>query len=313
MYQTSVEGFRLSPQQDHLWEPQQTSTAYHVQFALSLDGDLNVKTLIDSVIDIVERHEILRTVFQYLPGIKQPLQVINESAATAFFWHELDLRHLVTPDRQPALRQLLDSEAEHRFDFAHGPLLRLCLVYVTASRHVLVVTQPAMCADGWSSQKLVSNLARSYDARLKGNTLTDTEAQYADLSEWQHEIQEGEYAIEGRADWRENLSEVTPSRALSFEQCAINELEVGFAPGRVEVTTGILPGTATEAFYLACWQALLARLTQQAEVVIAVECDGGRWAELEGALGLFARSVPVRCKGAPRQSSATCCGRRKKD
>ena len=311
MYQTSVEGFRLSPQQSHLWELQQTSAAYHVQCVLSLDGALDVKTLKDAVGDTIARHEILRTVFQYLPGIKKPVQVINDSddsATTACFWHELDLRHLSASDQQTALSQLLDGEAAHRFDFAGGPLLRLCVVGLNEHRHVLVLTQPAMCADGWSAKMLVDDIARSYDARLRGHIFDGEAAQYADLSEWEHEIQEEEDAIEARAHWLESLSAGTPLPALSFEQRPFNEVaEDTFSPARVDLAT--LPLSAhdlraltrlhqcsPDAFFLAGWQALLARLSQHSDVLLAVECDGRRLEELRSALGLFARNVPLRTR-----------------
>jgi hypothetical protein len=304
--QNNAVGFRLSAQQNKLWSQQQINSAYCVQCAVELEGEVETAILRTVAETVVGAHEILRTTFHQTSKVRQPLQVINESAAAAFFWHELDLRHLAAPDRQPVLRQLLESEAEHNFDLVHGPLLRLCMVCLTESRHVLVVTQPAMCADNWSSLKLVNDLVRSYDASLRGESIFDeAPLQYVQYSEWQREIQDGEEAAAGHTYWTKQFSEA-PVSALSFEKRPVrtDALE-NFSPARMKVATGALPGSVIaeltsqqkcglEAFYLACWQALLARLTQRAEVVIAVECDGRRWAELEGTLGLFARSVPVR-------------------
>jgi non-ribosomal peptide synthetase component F len=46
-------------------------------------------------------------------------------------------------------------------------------------------------------------------------------------------------------------------------------------------------------FFLACWQVLLWRLSGQPEIVVATGYDGRKYDELERALGLFARYLPI--------------------
>ena len=46
---------------------------------------------------------------------------------------------------------------------------------------------------------------------------------------------------------------------------------------------------------LACWQILLWRLTQQEEFTIGIGCAGREHSELEAALGLFAKYLPLSC------------------
>ncbi len=46
---------------------------------------------------------------------------------------------------------------------------------------------------------------------------------------------------------------------------------------------------------LSAWAALLRRLTGRPETVIGVACDGRKFAEMRGALGLFSRYLPLQC------------------
>ena len=65
----NVIGFRLSPQQKHLWLLQEDGyeTAYHAQCAILIEGDLDHDLLKAAIHSLVDRHEILRTVFQFVP------------------------------------------------------------------------------------------------------------------------------------------------------------------------------------------------------------------------------------------------------
>ena len=75
MQREVIEGFRLSPQQKHLWLLQQESLAYRAQCAVLLEGTLHPENLQKALSKIVERHEILRTTYRCLPGMAVPLQV----------------------------------------------------------------------------------------------------------------------------------------------------------------------------------------------------------------------------------------------
>ena len=71
----------LSFAQQRLWfihQLEPDSAAYNVPIAVRLKGDLNIPALRQSVNDILERHEVLRTKFATRDG--RPIQVIEEAA-----------------------------------------------------------------------------------------------------------------------------------------------------------------------------------------------------------------------------------------
>src|SRR6476646_1916713 len=94
MSQNNVEGFRLSPQQRHLWSLQQVSVfpIYQVLSTISIKGNLSTEILERAIAHIVRRHEILRTTFLRAPGIKIPFQVVSDAAQ--FSWQFSDLSNL---------------------------------------------------------------------------------------------------------------------------------------------------------------------------------------------------------------------------
>jgi len=52
--------------------------------------------------------------------------------------------------------------------------------------------------------------------------------------------------------------------------------------------------TSISAFFLACWKTLLWRLAGKAEIIIGTAFDNRKYEELEPALGLFAKFLPLR-------------------
>src|SRR4051812_12957724 len=81
-------GFRLSPQQEHLWAVQRDDPTCCLQCALLLEGRLRPRALRDALQAVVDRHEILRTTFRRRAGMRAPLQVINDRLAPA--WRAAD-------------------------------------------------------------------------------------------------------------------------------------------------------------------------------------------------------------------------------
>ena len=80
-----IEGFRLSFQQQRLWQlsKQDGAARYCARCALMLEGELDLDNLQAAVQDVVARHEILRTRLEMFPGIRLPLQVIDEDVNIA--------------------------------------------------------------------------------------------------------------------------------------------------------------------------------------------------------------------------------------
>ena len=76
----NITGFRLSPQQKHLWLLQQVAPhlPQKTRCVCVIDGSLDVALLKRALQQVVAQHEILRTSFLCLPEMKIPVQVIDD-------------------------------------------------------------------------------------------------------------------------------------------------------------------------------------------------------------------------------------------
>src|SRR5215203_431212 len=273
MSETKTEGFPLSPQQRDLWLLQENggAGAYRCQALVRIAGPLDADRLRSALAQVVDRNEILRTVFPSLAEVRMPLQAVLEAAdpelpvfeQAADVWDEL----LAAP-----------------FDFERGPLFRAALVRRSDAEHLLLLSLPSMCADAAGLDNLVAEIRACY-----AGDEPDEPLQYIDLAEWQNGVLAAEDSQEGVEIWRRRLLAL-PAATLPFERDGASE----FAPRSVSVT---LDEGADADLLLTSWIVLLRRLTGQAELGIGAACDGRNYAELTGAPGLFARFLPVTTLG----------------
>lgn len=307
MQEQVVEGYRLSPQQRRLWL-RRSGAAYRAQCALLIEGDLEEQTLREALQAVVGRHQSLRTVFSQLPGMVVPLQVIGEGEAVRPCLHRIEWNGPEGDDVGHLVEELLRREAEQPFDLERGPVLRAGLCRVSATRHFLVLTLPAICADAWTVGSLLREISRAYRGGPRASESLEDPTQYLQFSEWQNELIEGtdEDAEAGRAYWGELIAARPP--ALPWESPPDSGAE--FAPAAIPVHLGPdlavralrsshRPAFDLPAFFLSSWQALLWRLTRQAEVRVDTVFSGRKYDELQEVVGLLARSLPIRARVQP--------------
>ena len=272
-----IEGYRLSPQQKHLWLLGQSERS--ATCAVRIDGELNPDLLQQAIRQVVERFEILRTTFKLLPGMTIPVQIISDRPDIEFHTHDHNEDAVFV------------NAAERKIDYDRPPL-RADLVPKSPAQQILIISLPAVSIDVASFQYLLSEIAAAY----AGTSRTEETMQYADFAEWQNELLEGDGGSVARRFWKnQDLSDVG-SVKFSFKK------QTGaFHPSAVPLeisasTTGRIKAIANgpSSFLLACWQILIARQTGSSNPVAGVLFDGRKFSELENAIGLFSTFLPMR-------------------
>src|SRR5262249_12073575 len=115
----------------------------------------NVSALENSLREVTQRHEILRTTFTTIDG--QPVQVI---APESHFTLPLsDLGQLPPAERNTEAQRLAREEAQLPFDLSTGPLVRARLLRLSKEDHVLLLSMHHIVSDGWSMGVLVREVA----------------------------------------------------------------------------------------------------------------------------------------------------------
>ncbi|MFD8146637.1 amino acid adenylation domain-containing protein [Streptomyces sp. NPDC059708] len=193
------------------------SPTYNGAFALRLTGELDADALEAALRDVVDRHEVLRTVIaEGDDGI--PHQRVLASGE----------RPPVLPVLETAPQDLaaaVDREAKATFDLAADVPIRATLLRTGPDAHTLVLVVHHIALDGESLGPLLRDLAEAYAAR-KGGAAPEWEplpVQYADYTLWQQDVLGDESDPESLAAgqlayWREALADMAQPLALPTDR-----------------------------------------------------------------------------------------------
>lgn len=143
--QKAISGFQLAPQQKRLWQLQQNSSAFCSQSSILIKGSLQLEILQNAIGQIVERHDILRTGFYRLPGVKTPVMVVADK--NSFNWEYLDLSNCSQEDISTKIQGLFWEARQKHQNPTQAPLIRLYLLKLSEIQHILIISLPALCAD----------------------------------------------------------------------------------------------------------------------------------------------------------------------
>ncbi|MGB3292551.1 MAG: amino acid adenylation domain-containing protein [Phormidesmis sp.] len=301
--ETTIQGFRLSAQQAHLWPLQQNGAAYRAHCAIALEGVLNDEILEQALNQIIACHQILRTTFVQPAGIRLPVQAISETEKCQ--WQRIDVSGQ-SPDQQAThIQSLFRPAPAAEAEGEEAPPLQVTLLRQSAYRHLLRITLPSLCADAWTLNNLVTELSKAYaellldsQSHLNDRSLDEAEViQYAQFAEWQYSL------LEEAAP--PSLVPSHPSVFADLKLPGEQDIAAGaeFTPDVLTVTIpseqvakldAIAPLSSTvPVWLLACWQTLLWRLTSSPTLVVDYLLDGRPYEELHNAIGLFAQALPV--------------------
>ena len=131
---------------------------HHHTRALRLRGPLDVEALRHAYIHLVQRQEILRTIFRDDQRQMTPLQVVLDSPQ--FDLPRVDLR--AEADLEAALAQRIEALAQRPFYLVHDLPLRAVLYQLGAEGHVLCQVHHHIASDFWSAGILRRELSALY-------------------------------------------------------------------------------------------------------------------------------------------------------
>ncbi len=289
---SAITGFRISPQQYVCWRLQQGRVIHPCWSVLQLmiDGVMEPTLLAQRLAMLGATEEVLRTRLHSLPGMAQPIQIIEERAELPLCYEDLQGQPVEAQRRQ------LDA---WRTPAATPESLTVILARLGESHHALTLRAPASLVNGASLRLVAAHLLAD---RLAGDSL-----QYADYAEWKHSLLEAEIPHPGTLYWRHRHADARISMALGLELRATRasgESVQSFQPIAVAevlpaaTLAGLLQlagrlGCTLEELLFAAWGVLLARQSGQNMLDVAYT-DIGRGDGLDTAIGAYEQALPVR-------------------
>ena len=283
-----VEGFQLSLQQERLWRLRESGNSSQAHCLLQIKGQVNPLLLEQAVNALLTRHEIFRTTFQRLPGMKLPVQVIEEKPL--YSWRVRSQ----AGDQRNMLKELLQEE--YVFDLEHGPLCYCTFLLLNEQTYLLHLCFPGFLADTQTLMLCAREVAHHY-LHLQQSQAEEI-TQYLQFSEWQNALLEDEENAAERTFWKQQYTRADAAFTLPFEQQPGEAVSAStLYTLTLSAREHIAPFLAREqcspsAFLLACWSVLLWRFTGKSKIVTGLETDGRIYEELAQTAGPLARYLP---------------------
>ncbi|HUK89307.1 MAG TPA: amino acid adenylation domain-containing protein [Blastocatellia bacterium] len=289
--------------QQRLWFIEQLrpdTPAYNMARAIRLSGDLDLDHLNHAFTEIIRRHESLRTRFPEVDG--QIVQWI--SPAAPFRVREASLPDW-PEDENARIAAFVEAEVRRPCNLSEGPLFRATLAPLARGEHVLVMVLHHIISDGWSMGIFFAELNTLYRVYTRGDRspLTDLRVQYADYTVWQREWLTEARLNEQLAYWRGNLAGAPalldlptdrPRQQLQTYRAGYRTMAFSAALTDSLMAVSKREGVTLFMTLLAAFEVLLSRYSGQDDIVVGAPIAGRSRAELEGVIGLFVNTLPLR-------------------
>ncbi|MEP7308952.1 MAG: amino acid adenylation domain-containing protein [Acidobacteriota bacterium] len=302
----------LSFSQQRLWfldRIQVGTPTYNMPAAVRMTGPLDAAAFERSLIEVVRRHEVLRTSFPLVDGT--PIQAIHEEPRVPF--RVVDVTGLSPAAQAEEVRRQGVEEALQVFDLATGPLIRGRLLRVGDDAHVLLMTLHHIVCDALGLWILIHEVVEFYDAFStdRAPRLEPLPVQYADFAAWQRTWLSGA-VLEGQlAYWKQQLSGIPTLLALPTDRPrpatqTFRGASEGFAFGP-DLTTRLKTfsaraGATLFMTLLSGFAALLSRYTGETDVVVGSPIANRTRRETEALVGFFVNTLALRVDLSGRPS-----------
>ncbi len=292
----------LSLDQERFWFMEQLhpgGAGLNMAAATRMRGPVSVPVVAAALNEIVRRHAAWRTTFPVLDGA--PVQRV--AAARRQRLTVVDLSTLPEARREPAALCLLREESAAPFDLERGPLVRASLVRLAAEDHICLLTVHHLVADFLSFQIVWGELAVLCEAFAAGRrpALPEPPVQYSDFAVWQREWLQGEVLESLESWWRERLEEFPLALELptdhprsSTPRMRGGQLMASASRELAESLRGLARQEGATLFMavLACFAALLHRLSGQERLILGANNANRNRPEIAPVVGLLLTQVP---------------------
>ena len=277
------------------------SSLYHGLVVLRLKGILSKDALSFAIKNLIERHQVLRTIYKIENGFTYQ-QVISSDN-----WQ---LSEIEVSNNE--VKDLVDKLSAHPFNLTSDYMLRASLLRVGEEEHVLVVVMHHIASDAWSIPIIVREVVELYSSYTEDRqpSLGDLPLQYADYALWQRDYLKGSVLEEKLQYWKDKLSGVSPLLLpTDHARPAVRGSRGGsvFSTIDKETTTAInglsrREGASLYMVLLAAFKVLLHRYSRQQDISVGTSIANRNQQEIEGLVGFFVNTLTLRTQVNPSET-----------
>jgi fengycin family lipopeptide synthetase D len=310
------EYYILSSAQKRLYILQQMepgSTAYNIPIIIPLTADIDIKRLQGIFLQLIKRHESLRTSFHMMEN--EPVFKVYEPGEIEFSIEYISLlegpesfRAAPGPSPQTGNRdtRFMPTKGpvikfyQKAFDLTQAPLLKVGILETKEGEYTLLMVIHHIISD-----RLTRNiLQKEFNALYEGKEIPPLRIQYNDFSGWQHAEKQKEYLNRQERYWLRQYEDKIPELDLptdyprpEVQLFAGNILHDEIPCDTEALRTMALENKATVfMLFLAIFNIFLSKVSGQEDIVVGTPVAGRRHADLEGIVGLFVNTLALRNK-----------------
>ncbi|MEH6354366.1 condensation domain-containing protein, partial [Pseudomonas sp. 3JA] len=273
------------------------SREYHMPFALTLRGELQVQVLCEAFAQVSQRHLVLRSRIVEVDG--EPQLLIDDHGPA------LAVTCVATQDWAATCANAQNALMTP-FDLAAAAPWRAHLLQRQGSdEHLLLVCLHHSATDGWAMQLLIDELTQAYAAGLNGQSpaWTPLEIDYVDFALWQQHPDTQARRSDSLDYWKNHLGQddyqldlpIDHPRGAEADRRA-RQLSVRLGTQRAEAIRQFARqrGTTTYVVLATALSALLARYSGQREIRLGTPADQRDHGQTQTLLACLVNTLVIR-------------------
>jgi amino acid adenylation domain-containing protein/non-ribosomal peptide synthase protein (TIGR01720 family) len=280
------------------------SIVYFMQISYRLHWELDITLVERSLNELIERYDILRTVFIH-KGFDRPLQVVLANRRVEFYYEDIRGNLKTNHDKEKYIREFREKDSRRSFDLSRDVLMRVSILQVNRDEYEFTWSSHHILMDGWCLGIMTAEFLEIYRSNLANRPHgLKKPAQFRTYIKWLQERNEKE----ARNYWENCLAGYDePVKPPGMRAVKTNRKEsesMKFVYSINSERTAALDELAkqnqvTLSILFECiWAIVLGKFNRKQDVVFGTVVSG-RPAEIEDVesiLGLFINTIPVRIR-----------------
>jgi amino acid adenylation domain-containing protein len=270
-------------------------SSYNIVLAWRMAGSLDVSALKRSICFVIQRHEILRTIYPSHHGVLS--QDIIERYA-------IDLH--VESLSELALSEVIAYEETYHFDFSKQPPYRIRLLAVGEDEMVLLFNFHHVSMDNRALYILMKEISFFYKNMLLGKNhfvLPKPELAYIDFACWETASRKAHFFESSLGYWKDRLNgyenlelPVFHKKDISAAMPQGSHLSFSLDAKKFKKIRAFCKERKVTLFtlLLSTYSILLSRYCRQNDIIVGVPVDQRMSAAFENVLGCFVNTLPLR-------------------
>jgi amino acid adenylation domain-containing protein len=266
-----------------------TNIGYNLQSILMLEGTIDKKQIEELVKELIKRHEVLRTSFEFSEN--GPVQRIHDNLSQDLVYLEAKENNL----------QDVFSDFVRPFNLNKAPLMRTALIKLSEKKHVLIFDMHHIICDGISTVILIKEFADLYNGKGLGELTT----RYRDFALWNNKLLDSDTIKKQKAYWMSVFSGKIPvlNMFTDYPRPTVRSIEGDNIEFLIcsnltrQLNKVVIENNSTlYMVLLGIYSILLAKYSGQDDIVIGSGTSGRLHPDLENLIGMFVNTLMMRNK-----------------